>query len=290
MTDVSVIGLGAMGSALAKTLLDNGFSVTVWNRSTDKAMPLVAAGASAAQTPAAAIEASTLTLVCIKSNGDTHRLLEDAGELAGRGIIDLSTGSAPEAKALANWLGAQGAKYLIGMICVFPRDVGDSESTIVTVGEEALWQQSEAMLKTLAGKSCYIGSDTGALAIIYSSLFLPRQGFMFGMIYGALLCKKAGLPLSTYVEQLPLTIKVVHDYYDVFSSSVLSGDFDNPQASIDTYVAAFADTLESFREHGADDELPRLMARLLERAAAAGLGDQQITALIDLMDKETAKQ
>jgi len=284
MSDVSVIGLGAMGTALARTLLQNDYGVTVWNRSADKAKALLEAGAGLAESPAAAIAASPLTLVCIKSNGDTRRLLESAGDLAGRRIIELSTGSAPEARALAEWLAEQGANYLIGMICVFPRDIGDPESTIITVGEEPLWRQSEAMLKCLAGKSAYAGEDIGALAILYSALLLPRQGFMFGMIYGALLCKKAGLPLSTYVDQMPLTIKVVHDYYDVFSTSVLLDDYSDPQASIDVYVAAFADTLESFREHGADDQLPRLMAELLDRGAAAGLGGQQITALIDLLN------
>ena len=259
--------------------------MTVWNRSADKAKSLVEAGAALAESPAGAISASPLTLVCIKSNSDTHRLLEDAGDLAGRGIIDLSTGSAPEAKALAKWLGEQGASYLIGMICVFPRDIGDPESTIITVGEESLWQQSEKLLKCLAGKSSYVGEDIGALAILYSALFLPRQGFMFGMIYGALLCNKAGLPLASYVEQLPLTIKVVHDYYDVFSTSVLADDYSNPQASIDVYVAAFADTLKSFHEHGASDELPRLLAELVNRGADAGLGDQQVTALIGLLNE-----
>jgi len=284
MSDVSVIGLGAMGSALATTLLANGYGVTVWNRSADRAQPLVEQGAKLADSPAAAIAASPSTLVCIKSNSDTHRLLESAGDLAGRGIIDLSTGSAPEAKALAEWLGEQGANYLIGMICVFPRDIGAPESTIVTVGEQSLWRQSEDLLKCLAGKSSYVGEDIGALAILYSALFLPRQGFMFGMIYGALLCRKAGLPLATYVEQMPLTIKVVHDYYDVFSTSVLADDYSNPQASIDVYAAAFADTLESFREHGASDEFPRLLAELVNRGANAGLGDQQVTALIDLLN------
>ena len=48
MTDISVIGLGDMGSALAQTLLKNGYSVTVWNRSADKADPLMAAGAALA--------------------------------------------------------------------------------------------------------------------------------------------------------------------------------------------------------------------------------------------------
>ena len=39
MSDISVIGLGDMGSALASTLLKQGYSITVWNRSPAKAMP-----------------------------------------------------------------------------------------------------------------------------------------------------------------------------------------------------------------------------------------------------------
>ena len=47
MSDISVIGLGAMGSALARTLLQNGYAVTVWNRTAEKAGPLVSAGTTA---------------------------------------------------------------------------------------------------------------------------------------------------------------------------------------------------------------------------------------------------
>ncbi len=125
----------------------------------------------------------------------------------------------------------------------------------------------------------------GSLAILYSALFLPRQGFMFGMIYGALLCKKAGVSMDAYVEQLPLTIKVVNDYYAVFASSVPSENFENPQASIDTYVAAFKDTLESFHDNDVNDELPMLMSKLVNLGADAGLGDKQVTSLINLLSK-----
>ena len=41
MSEVIVIGLGNMGSALARALLENGRAVTVWNRSSEKAAPLV---------------------------------------------------------------------------------------------------------------------------------------------------------------------------------------------------------------------------------------------------------
>jgi hypothetical protein len=79
-------------------------------------------------------------------------------------------------------------------------------------------------------------------------------------------------------------MKVVHDYYDVFASSVPNEDYSNPQASIDTYVAAFADTLESFKDNGANAERPELMAKLVNRGADAGLGEKQITSLINLLN------
>lgn len=284
MSDVTVIGLGVMGSALAKTFLQAGYKVTVWNRTPNKVTALSDLGAIPANSCSEAVAASPLVIICIKSHSDTRLLLESVESLKSKNIIELSTGSAPEAESLAHWIHSQEAGCLIGMICTFPRDIGDKDSTIVTVGDEALWEKSEGILKALAGKSTYLGNNVGSLAILYSALFLPRQGFMFGMIYGALLCKKAGLPMHTYVEQMPLTIKVVSDYYDVFASSVLSNNYSDPQASIDTYIAAFADTLESFRNHNANDELPKLMARLLDKGEAAGLGDKQITALIDLLN------
>lgn len=285
MKDITIIGLGVMGTALARTLLKNGYNVTVWNRSPEKSEALRGEGAKISATCTDAVAASSTVMICIKSHTDTKAILESTQSLANKNIIELSTGSAPDAEFLYQWANEQGAKCLIGMICTFPRGIGEQDSTIVTVGSESLWNNSKDMLKILAGKSSYIGDQVGSLAILYSALFLPRQGFMFGMIYGALLCKKAGVSMDTYVEQMPLTIKVVHDYYDVFASSVPNEDYSNPQASIDTYVAAFADTLESFKDNSANDELPRLMAKLLNMGADAGLGEKQITSLINLLNE-----
>ena len=49
--EVGFIGLGQMGSAIAANLLGAGHSLTVWNRSPDKAEPLVAKGARLAANP-----------------------------------------------------------------------------------------------------------------------------------------------------------------------------------------------------------------------------------------------
>ena len=108
---------------------------------------------------------------------------------------------------------------------------------------------------------------------------------MFGMIYGALICEKAGISMDTYVAQIPLTLKVVDDYYEVFASTVPSGDFSNPPASISTYLAAFQDVLNSFKDLGVTHELPELLHGLVQRGVDAGLADEQVTALTKILRK-----
>lgn len=284
MNDVSVIGLGAMGVALARVLMGNGYRVTVWNRTPAKAGPLVEAGAVLAPTPGAALSASRTTLVCVHTHADTLAILQAApADLAGRTVIELSTGGARDAETLARWLEASGAECLIGMIATFPTGIGKPDTAIVTAGSEAAWTAHAAMLRSLAGRSSYVGADVGALAALFAGLFLPRQGFMFGMIYGALVCEKAGVPMKTYVEQLPLTLKLVHDYYDVFAASVPSGDFSNPPVTIATLLAAFEDVLDTFEHNDVTRELPRLLQGLMQRGVDAGLGHESATALTKVL-------
>lgn len=78
MTDISVIGLGAMGSALARAQIKAGRSVTVWNRSPEKAELLVGDGAVAATTASEAIAASPVTITYVKSHPQTMEILRNA--------------------------------------------------------------------------------------------------------------------------------------------------------------------------------------------------------------------
>ena len=63
MADVSFIGLGAMGFALADTAAKSGREIVVWNRTSDKAIPLTDGKVIVASTPAEAISASPMTVV-----------------------------------------------------------------------------------------------------------------------------------------------------------------------------------------------------------------------------------
>ena len=90
---VAVIGLGNMGTVLARILLEHGYEVTVWNRTAAKARPLAEMGARVAADPARAVAAAPLTVVCIERYQQVTDVLAQAGgqeALDGRTIVNLT--------------------------------------------------------------------------------------------------------------------------------------------------------------------------------------------------------
>ena len=84
MTRVAVIGTGVIGGGIAVNLLRNGFDVTVWNRTPERAAHVVTAGASPAITPAAAAaDASVVFEVTADDASSRSVWLGDDGILAG---------------------------------------------------------------------------------------------------------------------------------------------------------------------------------------------------------------
>lgn len=94
MSDITVIGLGAMGSALARSLLEAGRNVTVWNRSPEKIQPLLALGARGLSNFGEALAASPRVIICLPDYNTTTELFEQPDivpRLNGRTVIQLST-------------------------------------------------------------------------------------------------------------------------------------------------------------------------------------------------------
>ena len=124
---VSVVGLGQMGSALVAPLLRGGNKVTVWNRSAEKAKPLVALGAELAGNIEEAINASELIVVCLSDYGTSDALFrspEIERLLKGKTLLQLTTGTGDEAARSAIWADDIGMDYLDGAIMDYPRAVG----------------------------------------------------------------------------------------------------------------------------------------------------------------------
>ena len=76
---VSVIGLGSMGSGIARTFIDAGCRVSVWNRSRGKVDAMDEHGAIACDGPAEALDANTPVVVCLTDYSAWRKIIEDHG-------------------------------------------------------------------------------------------------------------------------------------------------------------------------------------------------------------------
>lgn len=190
--EVSVIGLGVMGSALARALLQNDYRVTVWNRTTAKAELLVKEGAVLAPTATAAAAASPVIVICVADYETAHSLLateEAAPALRGKLLIQLSTGSPRDARESEAWARGRGIEYLDGAIMAIPLQIGTPEAAIFVSGPESAFRKSEPILKNFAGNLRYLGESIGAAAALDFAALSYGFGGLFGALHGALILR-----------------------------------------------------------------------------------------------------
>jgi len=90
MAKVAVVGLGAMGSRIARRLLDSGHELVVWNRDPARTAPLTAAGAVAAESPGEAAGQAEAVITMV-SNPDALRDVTEGPAGVGEGLIRPTT-------------------------------------------------------------------------------------------------------------------------------------------------------------------------------------------------------
>ena len=281
MSDMTVIGLGAMGSALAQALLGAGRSVTVWNRSPEKMAPLAARGAARAAGPAEAIAASPRTILCLPDVQTTDALFGGdsmAPHLKGRTIIQLSTATPAEAAASENRFKSAGASYLDGAIMCWPGNIGTPSGQIAIAGPRGVYDDCRADLEILAGDLRYLGDNIRAPATLDMAFLSRTLGIIFGTIHGALVCETEGVPVSEFTAILPEGDRAVP-----LTRAIHEGSFDTISAagaSVDVAGSAVTRLQQQARDAGINSELPDLMVAWVKRAQAAGFGNQETAALI----------
>lgn len=290
MTNVSVIGLGAMGSALAEAFLAKGLSVTVWNRSPGKATALVAKGAVEARTIQQAVEASKLVVACLLVYDTVYQAFEPAkNALADRTLVNLTNGTPAQARAMAEWTAKQGADYLDGGIMAVPPMIGQPEALILYSGSQQAFTAHEKALAAL-GTAQYLGSDAGLAPLHDIALLTAMYGLFSGVTHAFALTGSERVPAETFLPMLTGWLGAVMTWLPDMARRIDSGDYRSDVVSnLEMQAAAFDNFITASEEQGVSPELIAPMFQLMKKAVAAGYGDADQASLVEMIKSEPGR-
>ena len=265
-----------MGSALASTLLDAKYDVSVWNRSRHKAEPFTAAGAHVKEGVGDAIRSSDVIVVCFLNYAHAEEAFADSTDLSGKTIIQLSTGVLQAAEQLKERVTGQGAKYLDGAILGGPTDVGTKELTIAIAGDDDGWHDSREIIIALGGSSVFLGANLEAPLAFEAATSGVILIATLGAINGAHLLEKTGVSLDLYAERLPDLASHIGYYMQAQIDAIANNKFDSPQAALETWAAGL-------RSHIHEPDLQAPFRLLMDQAVEAGYGGEEVGAVIKVL-------
>lgn len=281
MSDVTVIGLENMGSALARALLAGGHALTVWNRSPERAAPLVPAGARLASSAAAAVAASPIVIVCLTSNAAANEVLAQAGgRLGGKVLVQLGFGLPHEARASQAWAHAQGASYLHGAITGSPESIGTPSAHIVFSGDRAAFDRAAPVLRALAPSLDYKGEAVGLASAWEMALLMRYYGTFMALFHSVQICEAEGIPLQDFMAQLT---DQKRSYEAYLCGTILAGDYAETSAPLELWAMGIANVAAHAEASGIDAAFPKLVAELFGRAMAAGYGREEVSAAYEVL-------
>ncbi|EME62091.1 NAD(P)-dependent oxidoreductase [Amycolatopsis decaplanina] len=269
---VTVLGLGLMGTALARAFLKAGHPTTVWNRTAAKADSLVAEGARLAPTIGDAL-AGGVTIVCLTDYSAVRELLGDAG-LEGTTLVNLTSGDSAQARETAAWAEKQGARYLDGAIMAIPSSIGTAEAVILLSGP-----RPDFDLGAL-GTVSHLGEDPG-LASLYDVAGLTMMwSVLNAWLQGTAMLKTAGVDAATYAPFAQQIAAGVAGWLPGYAEQIDKGAFPAEVSALETDARAMAHMVEESEALGVNAELPKLIKAMADRAIAAGHGGEQYPVLI----------
>ena len=202
--NLGFVGLGAMGSLIVPRLMAAGHTVTGWNRSRDKAAPLIAAGMTEADTPRAVAQNSEIVFSIVTDAKAVRAVaLGPDGIVAGlkRGgiYIDMSTIEPEESRAVAAEFAHAGSIMLDGPLSGSPVTVVAGQASIMIGGDEAAYERAKPVLLAIGPKVMRIGGQGLACQMkIAINLLLMVEVIAFGEAVA--LAEKGGVERAVALE------------------------------------------------------------------------------------------
>jgi len=283
MTDVSLIGLGPMGIALARAL-QSKFTLAVWNRTAERAKPLLNQGTVLAPTALAAVQASPVVLVCVADYTASRAILAAPGvadALRGKVLVQLSTGTPQDARE--DWAALSGVAYLDGALLATPGQIGRPDTPLFISGEERALTACRPVLEAIAGNIQYMGEPIGNAAAWDLATLSCMFGAMSGFFHGVRICESEGLGVEAFSQMIGAISPVLGEMISAEGQAIHANRYGEPESSMATCAGSGRLFVKQAREAGLDASFPDFLMGLFERSLSAGFANERLAAMVKVL-------
>jgi len=168
MATIAYLGTGLLGSGLIEAAAKRGDSVTVWNRTIEKARALEQFGVRVAETPADAVRGAERVHLVLKDDAVVEEIIAELrpGLSPDAIIVDHTTTQPKLTAERATRLVREGVRYIHCPVFIGPAAARQGQGTILASGPRALFDAVEPALAKMAERVEYFG-ERPDLAAVY---------------------------------------------------------------------------------------------------------------------------
>jgi len=282
---IALLGLGKMGSALARRLLQANFDLTVYNRSKDKMQPLVQAGAKPASTPKEAVANADVVLTCLL---DDKAVLEtvkgENGILVSLkpGTIHIGTSTIlPDtSKQLTKLHQEQGSIYIAGNVLGVPKVADKGELTTIVAGNQNAINQCTAIFNSYSAKILKVGTEPYQANVvkISANYFLVTTIEAMGEIYT--FAEKSHVDLD-FMNGFFHTV-LAHPAFKLYADKIKARDFDNVNFDMKGGIKDLNLFQQAFMDVGVVPDIANIIKNKFIIAIAQGMENKDWSAVTEI--------
>ena len=285
------IGLGVMGRPMALHLMRHGHTLGVYARRTESAAPLVTAGATRYDTPAALAAACEVIFTMVTNSQDVEHIVLGPdgiaqGAKAGSVLVDMETISPTVAREVALALAKHGVEMLDAPVSGGPTGAEQATLAIMAGGKPEVFERIKPLFACM-GKTIIRVGDSGAGQITKACNQLLLLVTAQGAAEALALAKRCGVDPAVVREVLMGGIASSR-VLDVFGKRMVERNFAN---GIDTrlYHKDMDIALGLVHEHGAAAPAASVTMQHINAAIGRGEGGSDLSVLIDVLEGMSRK-
>src|SRR6202166_2190562 len=168
---IGFLGLGNMGAAIAANLVRAAHEVAIWNRSAERARPLVDLGATPATSPKAAASGRDVVFTMLADDAALDSVMAGANGLVaglkpGALHVSMSTIAVATAERIAATHRAKGQRFLCAPVFGRPEAAAAAKLFVVTAGDPADLQTVSPLLGVISQRVFYVGDTPSAARLV----------------------------------------------------------------------------------------------------------------------------